>query len=321
MPKRTIAILVVCLAVLLTVAVLFLISTVFPSWIMGVIAGFFTLWFLYKFKIDNLTVKEKLTGTILFSVNESKLLWQLRDDPKNKRFDWVMVVAALVGATIAACVGHALWERAAPSKKLAYLIAIFFSALSIPLLIALANPRRFFSWGLNRRIKRRIGNQESNIERIEELRVLGTAISKFAQGLQVSSSDYMAQVDGYVADHQAELLYDRKPLFQFVGEKVNEATHEMGRLEAHARRLRDGAPSSEAGTASNRMTKEQALKILGLAASATFADIKSARMEAVKKFNVDHRQGLEPHIRALVEEQFKQVNTAFDLLKTEFPAT
>ena len=69
------------------------------------------------------------------------------------------------------------------------------------------------------------------------------------------------------------------------------------------------------------MTRAEALRILGLPKGATFAEIERARKDAVKKFNVDHRQTLEPHIRELVEEKFKQVNMAFDFLKSEFQAT
>jgi hypothetical protein len=81
------------------------------------------------------------------------------------------------------------------------------------------------------------------------------------------------------------------------------------------------ADSPDAGAVPNRMTKADALRILGLSDGATFPAIERARKEAVKKFNVDHRQTLEPHIRELVEEKFKQVNMAFDLLKAEFHAT
>jgi hypothetical protein len=79
--------------------------------------------------------------------------------------------------------------------------------------------------------------------------------------------------------------------------------------------------SADSGAVPNRMTRVEALRILGLSEGATFAQIERARKEAVKKFNVDHRQTLEPHIRELVEEKFKQVNMAFDFLKSEFQAT
>ena len=81
------------------------------------------------------------------------------------------------------------------------------------------------------------------------------------------------------------------------------------------------AESADSGAIPNRITRAEALRILGLSEGATFPTIERARKEAIKKFNVDHRQTLEPHIRELVEEKFKQVNIAFDFLKSEYRAT
>jgi len=66
-----------------------------------------------------------------------------------------------------------------------------------------------------------------------------------------------------------------------------------------------------------RMTRDEAFKVLGLPPNADFEAVQTARKEAIRKFNVDQRQDLEPHIRDLVEEKFKQVNMAYDILKAD----
>jgi hypothetical protein len=187
------------------------------------------------------------------------------------------------------------------------------------LVFVLLNPRRFYEWRLIKRVTPIIGAQDSNIDGMDELRALELSASKIAEKLKMKyAGNFVAQVEQYVQGHQAELLFERRALSEFVGERSRLLVSEMSAFQGRANGDGGRASSSETGAASNRMTRAQALKILGLPGNATFADIKSARMEAVKKFNVDHRQDLEPHIRDLVEEQFKQVNTAFDVLKAEF---
>jgi len=274
--------------------------------------GLMWLFFNYHHKIKKMTLRENLPGAVSFSVVGCNLHWQPRNDSKSKKYDSDIILPSFYGAVFSLILGYAAYSDTHPPRKILFWSAVLLGAVCVPLVIALLNPRRFYEWRLIRRVKPIIGAQDSHIDGMDELRGLEMSASKLAEKLNVNfSRSSVAQVEQYVKDHEAELLFERTALAGFVAERSRLLVSEMSAFQG-----RTG--SSETGTDSNRMTKEQALKILGLSGSATFADVKNARMEAVKKFNVDHRQNLEPHIKDLVEERFKQVNMAYDFLKTEF---
>lgn len=62
------------------------------------------------------------------------------------------------------------------------------------------------------------------------------------------------------------------------------------------------------------MTKEKALHILELKADATNKEIKDAYRSLVKKYNTDQRPNLEEHIKIMLEEKMKELNSAKDCL-------
>jgi hypothetical protein len=321
MPKSIATFLVIGLAILLALIALTPVVVMLHCWIGGIVFGLTDLFLNYHYKIKKKILRENLPGAVSFSVLGSNLHWQPRNDSKTKKFDSEIIQPSLIGAAFAAAIGYFEYSDTHPSRKAIFWIAVFLGTLCVPLSLVLLNPRKFYEWRLIKRARPIIGAQDSTIDGMDELRAHQLSASKLAEKLKIRfAGNSVAQVGQYVQDHQTELLFERTALSQFVAERSRLLVSEMSAFQGRANGGSGRASSSETGAASNRMTKEQALKILGLPSSATFADVKSARMEAVKKFNVDHRQDLEPHIRDLVEERFKQVNTAFDLLKAEFQA-
>lgn len=63
------------------------------------------------------------------------------------------------------------------------------------------------------------------------------------------------------------------------------------------------------------MTKERAFKILELNENATSDDIKKAYRNLVLKFNTDQRNHYEDHIKQMLEDKMKEINSANDYLK------
>ena len=63
------------------------------------------------------------------------------------------------------------------------------------------------------------------------------------------------------------------------------------------------------------ITKEKALKILGLKQDATKEDVKKAYKTLVWKYNIDQREYLEDHIKELLTEKMKNLNSAREHLQ------
>lgn len=134
----------------------------------------------------------------------------------------------------------------------------------------------------------------------------------------ITESDWLGA--GLQPENLPALLSVRK--WEEFNQAASMMKEEMTALRERARKHgATRADSADTSAAPAGMTRREALRILGLSEDATFSAIERARKEAIKKFNVDHRQTLEPHIRELVEEKFKQVNMAFDFLKSESRAT
>lgn len=67
-------------------------------------------------------------------------------------------------------------------------------------------------------------------------------------------------------------------------------------------------------TDSPKMTREKALSILGLKINATNDEIKQTYRRLVKKFNTDQRNNYEEHVKHLLDEKMKEINSAKDFL-------
>jgi DnaJ-domain-containing protein 1 len=98
-------------------------------------------------------------------------------------------------------------------------------------------------------------------------------------------------------------------------EAVAEAIKEMEHLSEVAKDYQDsGTETNGAAISETGMSRERALKILGLKDGCRPAEVKRAWREECKKWNIDQRQNYEPHILEKIQEQFKEVNEAKEVL-------
>ncbi len=65
-----------------------------------------------------------------------------------------------------------------------------------------------------------------------------------------------------------------------------------------------------------KMTKEKAFEIFGINPSATKEEIKKAYRDMVKKYNTDQRTHYEEHVKQMLEDKMKDLNSAKDYLST-----
>jgi|GEM_PF-4065791 len=98
-------------------------------------------------------------------------------------------------------------------------------------------------------------------------------------------------------------------------EAVDEAIKEMEHLSEVAKDYQDSGREKNGSTIPETgMLRERALKILGLKDGCRPEDVKRAWREECKKWNIDQRQNYEPHILEKIQEQFKEVNEAKEIL-------
>lgn len=293
----------------------------YPCWASGMVFALGVLWRHYADKIRHLANKENAAHAVSLSVVGSNLHWQPKNDSKSKEFDSDLIWPSLAGIGFALVIGHVWYQRQSSPGTFSFM-AIIVSAAVIPPTLLWLRPRNFYERWLIKRLIPVIGEQDLEIEGMEELLAFEIYIERMLDELKIenkTSKRVARGVEQYVAEHQVELLFDRAPLSQLVAKGRQTALEILSELQERSRKFKGaGANSSESGPAPSRMTKDMAFRILGLSNGATFSDVQAARKEAIKKFNVDHRQDLEPHIRDLVEEKFKQVNMAYDFLKAAF---
>ena len=63
------------------------------------------------------------------------------------------------------------------------------------------------------------------------------------------------------------------------------------------------------------MSKDKAFKILEIKPNATKAEIKKSYRNLVKKYNTDQRATYEEHVRQMLDDKMKEINTAKDFLQ------
>ena len=296
----------------LTSLVVFCLIFAFSGWIAGMLIAVIALFFEYLRKLRFQTDKKNLPSTIQFSLEGNALHWQPMPSRQIWKIDSDIIKPSICGFAASAAFG---WLSIRQNVTPFWVATVMVSSSSIPLLLHWLKPRRFYDWWFYDHVKRTTGLKEAELIGFEKLRKLEIAILEVKEKRGINTpTNYLEQFDNYLRENPAAILRDWSQALAYSAVKAIEATGELKALTVIQEKKSE--PGREAPQ-SNRMTKDLALKILGLKNGASFLEISNARREAIKNYNVDHRQNLEPHIRDLVEEKFKQVNAAFDFLKAE----
>ncbi len=103
---------------------------------------------------------------------------------------------------------------------------------------------------------------------------------------------------------------------------INSIKSELNRLkklalDAQTRGFTEDEKEYSASDNTNgTMTKEKAFQIFGINTNSSKEDIKKAYRELAKKYNTDQRSNYEEHIKELLVEKMKELNSAKDYLTT-----
>jgi hypothetical protein len=277
----------------------------------------------YVGKVRRLTETKTLPRTVLFSLHKDSIIWELKDDTKSKFFDRDLLMPSICGGVF--CLIASLYFYRA---NLTFLreVAIGATILSIPYYLHLLKLRNFLLLMFYLKVKAKLKIDHNPIEEISKIRENDKVIKelKKERNIKMTSATHIEQLEIYLRDHAEDMAKDWKTFREVCKTELKQCAEEINILlkPKEEKRKEEKPPPKEPPPKepppSNRMTRETALKVLGLSNGATVDQIQAARREAIKKFNVDHRQELEPHIRDLVEEKFKQVNVAYDYLKAAF---
>lgn len=308
--------------VVLSIIVLPSIGTAYPCWIAGVVFSLAAMWVFYRRKSKRLADRKNWSKMVRLSLTGYSIFAWPKNDSLFESFDSDIILPSLAGVIVAFGVGVVWYWKWLPQGGWD-IAGIVVSAALVPVPLFLLKPRKYYERWLDKQVNRLVQGPDFDVKGLEELRAIEKSIEKVCaeQGKQPPESMFKV-VGKYVDEHQVELITDWNRVFaQFMAERQRISRQFLSSLGGASDKSGDGeknSSQSEADPTPRRMTRDVAFRILGLSSGATLADVQAARKEAIKKFNVDHRQDLEPHIRDLVEEKFKQVNMAYDFLKAAF---
>jgi hypothetical protein len=296
-----------------------------PSWWFGMCAAMGMLALEYERRLSRIRGRKDIHLLVSFYIKENEIAWRLKQFSKYKYFDPDLIWPSVSGCLVALAIGSFLLRN---SHSLLFIGAFLVSTLSIPLLLILIGFRGPYQKKVYSCVKYTLRIEDPALPALVKLREYDAAISKIKQERGISSpTNYIGWFEGYLERNAEWIVKDWTQVEMVANAKVIDAYKELMALTTEVTEKKESKENQNGETKEerpkdpprpSRMTKEEALKILGLSVGATFADVQTARKEAIKKFNVDHRQELEPHIRELVEEKFKQVNMAYDYLKAAF---
>lgn len=106
------------------------------------------------------------------------------------------------------------------------------SGIIVLIILGISNPKESIEKSIEERLNHLASMVNTQLERIDELRLLENSIKSIASKLKISFTiDYQREIQRYINNHKAELLLDSAGLNNLIAKNIKQASEDSTRLE------------------------------------------------------------------------------------------
>jgi len=294
-----------------------------PAWGVAVLLIVLSTYIYCIFRIRHLQREKYLADIISIHVGDGKLSFVLRESELAQyaktlvpMFFSILAAAIWCGAVIyflhtRIVFNQVTWwfysDTTVVSPIISMILSILISCVVIILTPMIIKPKYLFKNLLERKMHRNLKHINNSTKRLGLL----ADFDRFFDAIN-EPSYLRADVQYFINTNRKELLSESDEVIERLNDLITEKIKQAEQRKSM--HYHSDERYYQKKTASIVMIRKEAYKLLEVDKNATKEEIKKAYRTAVKKWNVDQRQHLEPHIREKIEEQFKKVNLAFEIL-------